>query len=75
MPGRTIATLRFAVWGTIPVGTFFGGLLGGRIGLRPTLWLSAVCGLVAFLPPLLSDVRRLTDMPALAEETTPPVEA
>jgi MFS family permease len=75
MLGRTIATLRFAVWGTIPLGTFFGGLLGGRIGLRPTLWLSAVCGLVAFLPPLLSDVGRLTEMPALAEETIPPVEA
>lgn len=67
MLGRTIATLRFAVWGTIPLGAFLGGILGGRIGLRPTLWLSAATGLIAFLPPLLSDVRRLTEMPVLAE--------
>jgi MFS family permease len=69
MLGRTIATLRFAVWGTIPLGTFLGGILGGRLGLRPTLWLSAATGLIAFLPPLLSDVRRLNEMPALDERT------
>jgi MFS family permease len=74
MLGRTIATLRFVVWGTIPLGTFLGGILGSRIGLRSTLWLSAACGLVAFLPPLLSDVRRLTDMPTLADFAAPPVD-
>lgn len=72
MLGRTIATLRFVVWGTIPLGTFVGGILGSRVGLRPTLWLSAAIGLVAFLAPLLSDVRRLTDMPPLDEQALPP---
>jgi MFS family permease len=72
--GRTVATNRFVVWGTIPLGTFLGGILGSRIGLRPTLWISAAGGLVAFLPPLLSEVRRLTDMPTLGDvETSPPL--
>jgi MFS family permease len=68
MLGRTIATLRFIVWGTIPIGSFLGGILGSRIGLRPTLWIAAVGQLTAFVPTLLSPVRRLRDMPELAEE-------
>jgi MFS family permease len=65
MLGRTIATARFAVWGTIPLGSFIGGILGGRIGLRPTLWVATAVSLVAFLPPLLSPVRKLIEMPSL----------
>jgi len=72
MLGRTIATARFVVWGTIPVGSFVGGVLGSRIGLRPTLWVAGIVGIVAFVPPLLSPVRRLGDMPALAPETMAP---
>jgi MFS family permease len=72
MLGRTIATNRFVVWGTIPLGTFLGGILGSRIGLRPTLWLSAATGIVAVVPPLLSEVRRLKSMPTLADAAAPP---
>jgi MFS family permease len=67
MLGRTIATARFVVWGTIPVGSFVGGVLGGGIGLRPTLLVAGLVGIVAFVPPLLSPVRRLGAMPALAD--------
>jgi MFS family permease len=63
MLGRLVATMRFIVWGTIPLGGFLGGLLGGTIGLRPTLVLAGAGGIVAFIPPLLSPVRRLTEMP------------
>jgi hypothetical protein len=59
MLGRTIATLRFFVWGTIPLGSLLGGALGSVLGLRPTLWLAAAVGLAAFLAPLLSPVRGL----------------
>jgi MFS family permease len=68
--GRTIATARFVVWGTIPLGAFVGGVLGEAIGLRPTLWLAAAAGVVAFLPPVLSPVRRLGQMPTLEEVAT-----
>jgi MFS family permease len=71
--GRTIATARFVVWGTIPLGAFLGGMLGEGIGLRATLWLAAAGGVVAFVPPLLSPVRRLGQMPTLEEAPTTPV--
>ena len=59
MLGRTIAALRFFVWGTIPLGSMLGGAMGTTLGLRTTLWVAAGTGLVAFLAPLLSPVRRL----------------
>jgi len=37
MQGRMNATMRFMVWGTMPIGSFLGGILGNTIGLRPTL--------------------------------------
>jgi MFS family permease len=70
MLGRTVATARVVVWGTIPLGSFVGGILGSRIGLRPTLWVSAGFAVVAFLFPLLSPVRRLHEMPTLSPSDT-----
>jgi len=64
MQGRMNATIRFVIWGTIPIGSFLGGVLGGTIGLRPTLWVAGIGGLFAFVPPLLSPVRRLREIPA-----------
>ncbi|MCI0344819.1 MAG: MFS transporter [Chloroflexi bacterium] len=63
MQGRMNATMRFIVWGTIPVGTIAGGYLGGVIGLYETLVVGAAGGLVAFLPVAMSEVRKLRTMP------------
>ena len=60
--GRMNATMRFLVWGTMPLGSLLGGVLGGAIGLRPTLWVGAVGGLLAVLPLLLSPVRSLSSI-------------
>jgi MFS family permease len=57
--GRMNATMRFVVWGTIPLGAFAGGVLGTWIGLRPTLWVAAAGTLLSALPVTLSGVRRL----------------
>ena len=61
--GRMNATMRFMVWGTMPIGSFLGGVLGNAIGLRPTLWIAAIGGLLSFLPPFLSPVRTLERIP------------
>jgi hypothetical protein len=45
--GRVNATMRFLIWGMVPLGGLAGGTLGGAIGLRPTLWVSAVGGVLA----------------------------
>jgi len=68
MQGRMNATMRFVVWGTIPIGAFTGGILAETIGLRASVWVVAVGGMFAFLPPLLSPVRSLERIPELDEE-------
>ena len=40
--GRMNATMRFVVWGVLPLGSLVGGVLGQKVGLRPTLWIGAV---------------------------------
>lgn len=79
MQGRMNATMRFVVWGTIPIGAFIGGILAETIGLRASVWVVAIGGMFAFLPPLLSPVRSLERIPEPEEEPPPeprePVEA
>jgi hypothetical protein len=43
--GRMNATMRFLVWGTLPLGGLIGGVLGQLLGPRPTLWVAAIGGL------------------------------
>jgi Na+/melibiose symporter-like transporter len=38
--GRMDATMRFLVWGTMPVGGFAGGVLVQLLGNRPALWIA-----------------------------------
>ena len=47
--GRMNATMRFLVWGTMPLGGLLGGILGSAIGTRRTLLVVAI-GFVADLP-------------------------
>jgi MFS family permease len=62
--GRMNATMRFLVWGTLPVGAALGGALGGAIGLRPTIWIAAGAGLLPLLPVLRSSVWRVRSVEA-----------
>jgi MFS family permease len=63
LQGRMNASMRFIVWGTIPVGALLGGALGDAIGLWPTLLIGAVGQLLAPLWVLLSPVRALREQP------------
>jgi MFS family permease len=63
MLGRMNATMRFIVWGTIPIGALAGGTLGELIGLQSTIWVGAIGSFIGFLPVLLSPVRGLREMP------------
>ena len=64
LQGRMNATMRFLVWGTIPLGSLTGGALAATIGLRPTLFVGAAAGLIAVAPVLLSPLRTLREFPA-----------
>jgi MFS family permease len=63
MQGRMNATIRFIIWGTIPIGTLLGGVLGSTIGLRPTLIVAGVGSLLQVLPMLFSRMRTLRELP------------
>jgi MFS family permease len=64
--GRMTATTRIIAGGASPIGAISGGILGGAIGLSPTLWVVAV-GVLTAIPWLwFSPVRTLTHIPSSA---------
>jgi predicted MFS family arabinose efflux permease len=62
--GRMNATMRFLVWGTMPLGGLLGGILGSAIGVRQTLLVAAIGGCVAVLPVYFSPLRRMRELPS-----------
>jgi MFS family permease len=68
MQGRMNATMRFIVWGTIPIGSILGGFLATAIGVHQTIYIGTILGTLSFLPVLLSPVRNLREMPELAPD-------
>jgi MFS family permease len=63
LQGRMNASMRFIVWGTIPLGALMGGGLGQIFGLWPTIAAMAVGGLLPPLWVLFSPVRQLRVQP------------
>ena len=63
MLGRMNATMRFIVWGTIPIGSIIGGLFATSFGVVAAIWLGAIGEAFTFLPVLLSPVRTLRAIP------------
>jgi MFS family permease len=64
MQGRMNATMRFIIWGTLPLGTLLGGALGGTIGLRQTLLLAGAGSVISYLPLLHPGIRRMRSIDA-----------
>ncbi len=70
--GRMNATMRFLVWGTIPIGSILGGLVASWIGVRDAILVGALGSCLPFLLVLLSPVRSLRTMPQqLADPADP----
>jgi MFS family permease len=64
MQGRMNATMRFIVWGTIPIGSVLGGLIASTpIGVTGAMWIGALGQVIPPLFILLSPVRSLHRMP------------
>ncbi|MER7578381.1 MFS transporter [Kitasatospora sp. NPDC097691] len=61
--GRMNATMRFLVWGTLPIGALGGGIVADAAGPRAALWLCAVGFLLVPVPLLLSPLRRMRELP------------
>jgi MFS family permease len=61
--GRMNATMRFVVWGVLPIGALIGGLLGSTAGLRATLWVGVAGEALAGVWLLASPMRAMRDFP------------
>ena len=68
--GRMNASVRFIVFGMIPLGGLLGGFLGTHIGLVPTLWVAVGGAALAALPVVASPLIRMRDLPGPPEGTT-----
>lgn len=67
LQGRMNASMRWIVWGTLPLGAIVGGLLGSYLGLRTAIGLAVLGESLAFLWVLLSPVRSLQRIPETPE--------
>jgi MFS family permease len=61
--GRMNASIRFVVWGTMPLGGLLGGALGELLGVRGALWVATAGQALAVLWVLLSPLRGMRDLP------------
>ena len=72
IPGRLRARVSgaytFLNYGIRVVGSLAGGLLGGWIGLRPTLWIGAAGATLGVLLLLPTPVPRIRELPGTADE-------
>jgi MFS family permease len=69
--GRMNATMRVLQFGTLPIGTFLGGLVASAVGYRATLGLAAAGLAVATVPVLLSPLRSLDAIPTAVDGGPP----
>ncbi len=63
LQARMNATMRFLVWGTLPVGSLLGGLLAATIGIHPALWVTAGGEILAVAWTLPAPLRLLREIP------------
>ena len=61
--GRMNASMRWIVWGTMPLGSILGGAIATAASMRAAVWVGAIGGAFAFLPIVLSSVRSIGAMP------------
>ena len=68
--GRANASRRFVVWGVVPLGGFTGGALASVIGLRETMVVGAIGGLLTIVPILVSPLRSVGKMSELEPQSS-----
>jgi Na+/melibiose symporter-like transporter len=66
--GRMNASMRFLVWGTIPLGALASSGLSTWLGVYPTIVIGLLGGMLSFLWVFFSPVRQLKEQPQAVEE-------
>ncbi|WP_199730392.1 MFS transporter [Amycolatopsis panacis] len=66
--GRMNASVRFVVWGAMPLGGLLGGALGEGLGLTGALWVAMAGQMAGALWVVCSPLRRMRDLPVAGKE-------
>jgi MFS family permease len=68
LQGRMNSTIRFIVWGVMPLGQLTGGTLATVFDLRTAIWVGAIGCSVAWLPLVIGPVKSLREIPHVEQE-------
>lgn len=61
--GRMNASIRFVVWGVMPLASLLSGVLGTTIGVLPTMWIGAAGAMLSCVFVLFSPITRMKVLP------------
>lgn len=61
--GRMNASIRFSVWGIMPIAALIAGGLGAWLGIVPTMWVGAIGGLLSAVFVVFGPFWALRDLP------------
>lgn len=61
--GRMNASIRFIVWGVMPVASLLAGFLGEQLGIEAALWIGVAGSLAGVVPLLASPLSRMRSLP------------
>jgi MFS family permease len=68
LQGRMNSTIRFIVWGVMPIGQLTGGALATAFDLRTAIWVGAIGCSVMWLPLVIGPVKSLREVPQVEEK-------
>jgi MFS family permease len=70
--GRMNASIRFIVWGTMPIGAFLGGVLGEAVGARNVFWIGVAGAALSAVPVVFSPLIGMRDLPRELDRLSEP---
>jgi MFS family permease len=68
LQGRMNSSIRFIVWGVMPLGLLAGGALATSFGLRTAIWVGAIGNSLSWLPLVIGPVKSLREVPEIEQE-------
>jgi MFS family permease len=71
LQGRMNSSIRFIVWGVMPLGLLAGGALASAFSIRTAIWAGAIGSSFAWLPLVIGPVKSLRKVPEIDQERPP----
>ena len=71
LQGRMNSSIRFIVWGVMPLGLLAGGAIATSFDLRTAIWVGAIGNSLSWLPLVIGPVKSLREVPEIEQERPP----